>query len=256
MLFTSYSFIAFMAVVLLAYYLLPKKWQWPLLLVASCFFYWCANPMYLLFIGVTIVSTYGVSRLLEQVNDRQKAYLAEHKATLSKEEKKALDALQRGQKTSRSVTLGNLFALIGAFVPTPILSKLTGSVVQLLKDSYVVCIYNGQQITMADFTRNAAFAVLMIIGALLGIATALLCNWGFRSKVTSWAYLILYALVAVGLIQQKTIGVVLGPVLWWTLAVLGLCAVITTLTVYYKKKKPMIAFLVSISLLTAVIAIV
>ena len=109
---------------------------------------------------------------------------------------------------------------------------------------------------MADFTRNAAFAVLMIIGALLGIATALLCNWGFRSKVTSWAYLILYALVAVGLIQQKTIGVVLGPVLWWTLAVLGLCAVITTLTVYYKKKKPMIAFLVSISLLTAVIAIV
>ena len=195
----------------------------------------------------------GIDKLLTDNGKKQQVVVSQG---MSKEEKKALDALQRGQKTSRSVTLGILFALIGAFVPTPILSKLTGSVVQLLKDSYVVCIYNGQQITMADFTRNAAFAVLMIIGALLGIATALLCNWGFRSKVTSWAYLILYALVAVGLIQQKTIGVVLGPVLWWTLAVLGLCAVITTLTVYYKKKKPMIAFLVSISLLTAVIAIV
>ena len=32
MLFTSYTFIAFMAVVFLAYYLVPKKAQWPLLL--------------------------------------------------------------------------------------------------------------------------------------------------------------------------------------------------------------------------------
>ena len=55
MLFTSSQFIAFMAVVLLAYYLVPKKAQWPLLLVASYIFYWCASPWYLLFIGVTII---------------------------------------------------------------------------------------------------------------------------------------------------------------------------------------------------------
>lgn len=89
MLFTSYTFIAFMAVVLLAYYLVPKKWQWPLLLVASYVFYWCADSMYLLFIGVTTVSTYFISRWLEKVNATQKAYLAEHKTELSKEEKKA-----------------------------------------------------------------------------------------------------------------------------------------------------------------------
>ena len=89
MLFTSYTFIAFIAVVLLGYYLVPKKWQWPLLLVASYVFYWCADPMYLLFIGVTTVSTYFVSRWLEKVNATQKAYLAENKATLDKEAKKA-----------------------------------------------------------------------------------------------------------------------------------------------------------------------
>ena len=89
MLFTSYTFIAFMAVVLLLYYLVPKKRQWPLLLVASYIFYWCADPMYLLFIGVTTVSTYLISRWLEKVNTQQKTYLKEHKAELSKEEKKA-----------------------------------------------------------------------------------------------------------------------------------------------------------------------
>ena len=78
------------------YYLVPKKWQWPLLLISSYFFYWCADPMYLVFIGVTTVSTYGVSRLLERVNDKQKAYLAENK--LDKEAKKAYKARMKAKK--------------------------------------------------------------------------------------------------------------------------------------------------------------
>lgn len=98
MLFTSYEFIAFMAVVFLAYYLVPKAWQWPLLLVASYIFYWCADPMYLLFVGVTTVSTYLVSRALERVNATQKAYLAEHKQELDKEQKKAYKAKMKGKK--------------------------------------------------------------------------------------------------------------------------------------------------------------
>ena len=98
MLFTSYEFIAFMAVVFLAYYLVPRKAQWPLLLVASYIFYWCADPMYLLFIGVTTVSTYIVSRLLEKVNAQQKSYLQEHKAELDKEQKKAYKAKMKAKK--------------------------------------------------------------------------------------------------------------------------------------------------------------
>ena len=98
MLFTSYTFIGFIAVVLLGYYLVPKKWQWPLLLVASYIFYWCADPMYLVFIGVTTVSTYFLSRWLEKVNATQKAYLAEHKADLSKEEKKAYKNTMKKKK--------------------------------------------------------------------------------------------------------------------------------------------------------------
>ena len=98
MLFTSYEFIAFLAVVFALYYLLPKAWQWPLLLVTSLFFYWCADPMYLIFVAVTATSTYFVSRAMEKVNADQKAYLQAHKAELSKEEKKAYKSKMKAKK--------------------------------------------------------------------------------------------------------------------------------------------------------------
>ena len=89
MLFTSYRFIGFMAAVFLLYYLLPKKCQWPFLLAASYTFYYIANPYYLIFIGVTTVSTYAVSLRIDAWKERQDAYLKSHKDTLNREEKKA-----------------------------------------------------------------------------------------------------------------------------------------------------------------------
>lgn len=39
MLFTSFEFVAFLACVLVLYYLIPVRFQWILLLVANVFFY-------------------------------------------------------------------------------------------------------------------------------------------------------------------------------------------------------------------------
>lgn len=39
MLFTSVSFVIFVATVLLMYYIVPKKWQWIMLLCANVCFY-------------------------------------------------------------------------------------------------------------------------------------------------------------------------------------------------------------------------
>lgn len=64
MLFTSVEFVVFLAAVLLLYYVVPHRWQWVLLLVASLFFYWSANPVYLIFVGVTILSTYIAALLI------------------------------------------------------------------------------------------------------------------------------------------------------------------------------------------------
>ncbi len=92
MLFTSYAFIAFIAVVFLLYYALPKKCQWPLLLVASYVFYFIAGPSYLIFIAITTVSAYLVTIKMDALGETQKAYLAANKANMTKDEKKAYKA--------------------------------------------------------------------------------------------------------------------------------------------------------------------
>jgi D-alanyl-lipoteichoic acid acyltransferase DltB (MBOAT superfamily) len=95
MLFTSYAFIGFLAVALIAYYAVPKKLQWMLLLVASFMFYWIANPKYLLFIGITTITVYFAARVIEKNIDRQTEYLKQHKEELSKDEKKEYKKLQK-----------------------------------------------------------------------------------------------------------------------------------------------------------------
>ena len=167
-----------MAVVLLAYYLVPKKAQWPLLLVASYVFYWCASPWYLLFIGVTTVSTYGISRLLERVNNTQKAYLAAHKAELDKEQKKAYKAKMKAKKWHLLLLclIFNLGILSVTkytnFVITNINAFLSGSSKLALVDmivplgisfytfqsmGYIIDVYRDKQSAQKNFFKLALF---------------------------------------------------------------------------------------------------
>ena len=96
--FTTVSFLLFAALVLLGYYLAPRTWRWVLLLVASWVFYLWAGVEYLAFIAFTTLTTYGCSRVMASRLEKQDAYLAANKQTLSREEKKAYKA---------SVKIGN-----------------------------------------------------------------------------------------------------------------------------------------------------
>jgi alginate O-acetyltransferase complex protein AlgI len=60
MLFNSFSFLAFFALVAGAYYALPHRYRWPLLLAASLYFYATFSPAYVvLLLGVTGVAFAG-----------------------------------------------------------------------------------------------------------------------------------------------------------------------------------------------------
>jgi alginate O-acetyltransferase complex protein AlgI len=60
MLFNSLSFLAFFGAVAVAYYGLPHRFRWPLLLVASLYFYATFSPAYVvLLIGVTAITYAG-----------------------------------------------------------------------------------------------------------------------------------------------------------------------------------------------------
>ena len=98
MLFTSYQFIGFLAVLFLLYYLLPRKWQWGLLLFASLAFYAAGGVQYLAFVLVTTVSSYVVARLMGRMREREDAYVAEHRETLDKETRKAYRAKEKKKR--------------------------------------------------------------------------------------------------------------------------------------------------------------
>lgn len=96
MLFTSYRFLGALAILFAAYYLIPKRFQWPLLLAASYLFYFWAGAEYLAYIMATTATVWFAACQIEQNGRRQKRYLKE--AELSPEEKRAY---KQGQKQIR-----------------------------------------------------------------------------------------------------------------------------------------------------------
>lgn len=112
--FTSAAFILFAALTLLVYYAVPKRGQWVVLLVASFVFYWAAGSCYLPFILTTIISTWLCALGLRRRDRLDEAYLAEHKADMTKEDRKAFKAAAKKKK--RPYLVGGLifnFAILG-----------------------------------------------------------------------------------------------------------------------------------------------
>ncbi len=98
MLFTSYEFLGFLAAVFLLYYLIPKRFQWGLLLVCSYVFYFFAGPSYLLYILATTATTYFTACRIGKLGEKQKAYIKSVKETLSKDERKAYKEKMKGRQ--------------------------------------------------------------------------------------------------------------------------------------------------------------
>ena len=94
MLFTSYEFLIFAAVLLVVYYLIPKRFQWMLLLAGSWVFYFIAGTSYLPYLLATALTVWFTALRLEKLHARQKAYIKENRGIISREEKKAYQAGQ------------------------------------------------------------------------------------------------------------------------------------------------------------------
>jgi alginate O-acetyltransferase complex protein AlgI len=72
MLFNSLEFILFFLIVTPIYYLLPHKFRWLHLLIASCWFYMAFVPLYILILFGTIVIDYFAGLLIERAKGRGK----------------------------------------------------------------------------------------------------------------------------------------------------------------------------------------
>lgn len=72
MLFNSFPFLIFFPVVTLLYFLLPHKWRWLHLLIASCIFYMYFIPVYILILIFTIIIDYIAGIMIENATGRRR----------------------------------------------------------------------------------------------------------------------------------------------------------------------------------------
>lgn len=98
MLFTSHNFVIFILLLFIIYYLIPKRFQWVLLLLASYIFYYFAGIKYLIYILFTTVSSYLITRKITSQKELQDAYLKTQKETLTREEKKKYKAAMKSRR--------------------------------------------------------------------------------------------------------------------------------------------------------------
>lgn len=74
MLFNSFEFLLFFPVVTLIYFLLPHRFRWLHLLIASCVFYMAFIPIYILILFFTIIIDYIAGILIENAAGSQRKF--------------------------------------------------------------------------------------------------------------------------------------------------------------------------------------
>ena len=72
MLFNSFQFLIFFPLVTLLYYLIPHRFRWLLLLIASCIFYMAFIPIYIFILFFTIIIDYIAGIMIERESGENK----------------------------------------------------------------------------------------------------------------------------------------------------------------------------------------
>lgn len=131
MAFVSLPFILFVAVTVLVYFIVPKRFQWCVLLAASYIFFWINSEWLVLIMFFATVVTFFIGKALYSVNSKGKAYLKENSATLSSKEKKAYK--EKTKKKARLVLLAGILIVLGTLVFLKYFNFLASNANHLLK---------------------------------------------------------------------------------------------------------------------------
>ena len=113
---TSLQFIVFAFATIIVYYIVPKRFQWIVLLLANFAFYYSVGWKASLFVMFTAISVFIAAKLMNTLLIKQRAYISSHKDTISKEEKKALK--RKNQKCRKAIMLCALLLNIGILCVT------------------------------------------------------------------------------------------------------------------------------------------
>ena len=112
----SSGFLCFLIVLAILYFLVPKRFQWVVLLAGSLFFYAMNSVRNLIFLGLTAGTAWLAAQRMSSLREEQRSYLSAHKAELTREERNAVKAsFLRRRRLILAVTLVFNFGLLGVF---------------------------------------------------------------------------------------------------------------------------------------------
>lgn len=94
----SGKFVLFFLCVFLAYFLMPRKNRWVVLLIGSYIFYMFSSVRMTAYLLLTTFTTFFSAKRIGALNKETTEYLAAHKAELDREEKKQYKAAQVKRK--------------------------------------------------------------------------------------------------------------------------------------------------------------
>lgn len=114
--FTTYEFIITVLLSVLAYYVMPKKWQPYFLLLVSYGIYFSLNPWYPLYLLVTTLTVYGAGFRIHTMQEKSQQYIQEHKKEMDRTQRKKYKELAK--RKMKAVLIGCLLLNLGILAVT------------------------------------------------------------------------------------------------------------------------------------------
>ena len=114
MAFVSFPFIILVALTAVVYFLVPKRFQWSVLLVASYVYFWINSEWLVVWLLLTTLITFFTGRCIDIISKKGKAYIADHAEELTAKDRKAYKA--KTKKKTKFVMLTGVFLVLGVLV--------------------------------------------------------------------------------------------------------------------------------------------
>ncbi len=138
----SLTFIIFISAVFIAFFSIPKKFQWIVLLISSCVFYLSFGIKYFLAVLFTSGTIFIASNYMEKISLKKKEIIKSN-ADLTREQKKAIkDKFSKKRKLILTVTLILNFGFLALFKYTPFLAEQANNIFNIFFDTKPLTIPN------------------------------------------------------------------------------------------------------------------
>ena len=154
MLFSSISFLYLFLPVLLVYYVVPKSWRNPVLLIASLFFYFVGEPVYVTLLMVSSLSDFFHSLYIESHRGTKKAKIALTSSII-------INLGMLGFFKYTDFLIGAVNGLLGTAIPlTGIALPIGISFFTFQTMSYTIDVYRGDAKAEKNLATMATFVCL------------------------------------------------------------------------------------------------